>query len=86
MPQQPLTPNILPLAVAPDEAANLIGSTESSLEKDRAVGHLGIPYVKAGRRVLYLLTDLKYWLNAHRVNPGNLKQGECHAHYEQGLK
>lgn len=58
-----------PLAVAPHAAATLLGSTESSLEKDRAVGHLGIPYVKAGKRVIYCLSDLKDWLNANKVTP-----------------
>jgi len=61
--------NTLPLAVAPQTAANLLGSTESSLEKDRACGHLGIPYVKAGKRVIYCLSDLEDWLNANKVTP-----------------
>jgi hypothetical protein len=59
----------LPLAVGPHTAATLIGSTESSLEKDRAVGHLGIPYVKAGKRVIYCLSDLKDWLSTNKVTP-----------------
>ena len=72
-----LTPpsNTSPLAVAPQIAANLVGSTESSLEKDRAVGHLGIPYVKAGRRVIYRLSDLDAWLSANRTTP--TKRGAC---------
>jgi hypothetical protein len=61
--------NTLPLAVGPYTAATLLGSTESSLEKDRAVGHLGIPYVKAGNRVIYCLSDLKDWLSANKVTP-----------------
>lgn len=69
MPPQTPPSNTLTLAVAPQTAATLIGSTESSLEKDRAVGHLGIPYVKAGKRVIYCLSDLKEWLNANRVTP-----------------
>jgi len=58
-----------PLAVAPLQAANLLGSTESSLEKDRAIGHLGIPYVKAGKRVIYRLSDLHEWLELNRTTP-----------------
>lgn len=58
-----------PLAVAPEGAANLLGSTESTLEKDRAVGHLGVPYIKAGARVLYQISDLKEWLDKNRVVP-----------------
>ena len=65
-----------PLAVAPQQAATLLGSTESSLEKDRAVGHLGIPYVKAGKRVIYRLSDLDEWLAANRTTP--TKKGACH--------
>jgi hypothetical protein len=61
--------NTAPLAVAPKAAAILIGSTESSLEKDRAVGHLGIPYVKAGKRVIYRLSDLDAWLTANSTTP-----------------
>ena len=68
--------NTLPLAVAPQRAANLLGSTESSLEKDRAIGHLGIPYVKAGKRVIYRLSDLDAWLAANRTTP--TKRGERH--------
>lgn len=61
--------NTLPLAVAPQTAADLLGSTESSLEKDRAVGHLGIPYIKAGKRVIYRLSDLDDWLTSNRTTP-----------------
>lgn len=69
MPSRPSRTITQPLAVAPHTAATLLGSTESSLEKDRAVGHLGIPYVKAGKRVIYCLSDLKDWLNANKVTP-----------------
>lgn len=58
-----------PLAVDTKTAAALLNSTDSSLEKDRAVGHLGVPYIRAGRRVLYRLADLKAWLEANRVTP-----------------
>lgn len=73
----PTPPSITPpLAVAPQQAANLLGSTESSLEKDRAIGHLGIPYVKAGKRVIYRLSDLHEWLELNRTTPA--KRGVCH--------
>ncbi len=65
-----------PLAVAPRTAAAIVGSSESSLEKDRAIGHLGIPYVKAGKRVIYCLSDLDQWLTANRTTPA--KQGGHH--------
>ena len=66
----------IPLAVAPKTAAILLGSTESSLEKDRAVGHLGIPYVKAGKRVIYRVSDLEAWLKANSTTPS--KGGAYH--------
>ena len=76
MPSQTPPSNTRPLSVAPHTAANLLGSTESSLEKDRATGHLGIPYFKAGKRVLYRLSDLDAWLTANRTTPS--KREVCH--------
>lgn len=61
---------IQPLAVSTADAALTLGIQPSTLEKDRREGHLGIPYVKAGRRVIYRLSDLKAWLAANRVMPG----------------
>ncbi len=60
---------IHPYAVTDKTAAELICSSTSSLEKDRATGHLGVPYVKAGRRVMYRLSDLEAWLDANKVKP-----------------
>ena len=59
----------VPLAVDSETAANLLNSTNSSLEKDRANGHMGVPYVKAGRRVVYRLADLDDWLKANQITP-----------------
>lgn len=67
-PQHPET-----LSVSPNQAAEVIGLQPPTLEKDRRVGHLGIPFVKAGRRVLYRFADLKDWLEEHKQTP--LKQG-----------
>ena len=58
-----------PLAGNSKTAANLLNSTDASLEKDRAIGHMGVPYVKAGRRVLYRLADLAGWLESKRIIP-----------------
>lgn len=58
-----------PLAVSSKTAASLLNSTDASLEKDRATGHMGVPYVKAGRRVLYRLADLAGWLESKRIVP-----------------
>lgn len=57
------------LSVSNDVAAELIGIEPPSLNKDRRHGHLGIPYIKAGRRVLYSVDDLKQWLLANKLNP-----------------
>lgn len=57
------------LSVSNDVAAELISIEPPSLNKDRRQGHLGIPYIKAGRRVLYCVDDLKQWLLANKVNP-----------------
>jgi hypothetical protein len=65
-----------PLAVDSITAANLLNSTNSSLEKDRATGHMGVPYVRAGRRVVYRLADLDSWLTANRIVPSS--QGVDH--------
>lgn len=63
------------LAVSSETAAEFIGLQPPSLEKDRREGHLGIPYVKAGRRVIYCLADLKSWLEEQRkIPPSNGKQ------------
>lgn len=61
-----------PYAVTDKTAAELICSSTSSLEKDRATGHLGVPYVKAGRRILYRLCDLETWLEASKITPAKL--------------
>lgn len=58
-----------PLAVDSKTAATLLNSTVASLEKDRATGHMGIPYVKAGRRVVYRVMDLERWLASKCVRP-----------------
>ena len=76
MPVQTITTATEPLAVDSKTAATLLNSTDASLEKDRATGHMGVPYVKAGRRVVYRLADLDAWLSANRVVPRN--QGGSH--------
>lgn len=57
------------LALSPEKAAESIGLSPPSLDKDRREGHLGIPFVKAGRRVIYSLADLQDWLIENRVEP-----------------
>jgi len=60
---------ISPLAVGTLEAAESLGIQPSTLEKDRANGHLGVPYARAGRRVIYQLSDLKAWLEEQKQTP-----------------
>ena len=76
MPHLPTPTATEPLAVDTNTAANLLNSTNSSLEKDRATGHMGVPYVRAGRRVVYRLADLDSWLTANRIVPRS--QGAGH--------
>ena len=76
MPTQTTPTATEPLAVDSITAANLLNSTNSSLEKDRATGHMGVPYVRAGRRVVYRLADLDSWLMATRIVPSS--QGVHH--------
>ena len=85
MPYQTRIKTTEPLAVAPETAAELIDSTESTLEKDRATGHLGIPYVKAGRRVVYRLTDLQDWLKANLITPHSNHQSDTSNSKLRGL-
>lgn len=69
MPHPAGSTSVNALAVDTNTAAALINSTEAALEKDRATGHMGIPFVRAGRHVIYSIADLRLWLNANRVVP-----------------
>ncbi|WP_168706585.1 helix-turn-helix transcriptional regulator [Gordonia paraffinivorans] len=53
----------------PREVAAYVRTTEASLAQDRYQGR-GIPYIKAGRRVLYRWEDVHAWLAENIVNPG----------------
>lgn len=53
------------------EAATYIGMSESFLRQSRIYGDLpgrtpGPPYLKVGRSVRYLVSDLETWLSEHR--------------------
>lgn len=60
---------IQPLAISTLEAAESLGIQPSTLEKDRTTGRLGVPYSRAGRRVIYQLSDLKAWLEEQKQTP-----------------
>lgn len=44
------------------EAAKYLGLSKSFLAKDRWSKHLGIPYVRLGRTILYDLDALDLWM------------------------
>lgn len=59
-------------ALREKEAANYIGMSVAFLRLDRMNGPLrnrtpGPPFVKKGRRIIYLIDDLDRWLEEHRV-------------------
>lgn len=49
------------------EAASYIGVKPGFLEQDATTKRHGIPYIKVGRKTIYLKSDLDSWLRAHRV-------------------
>ncbi|MGF7163255.1 excisionase family DNA binding protein [Rhodoligotrophos appendicifer] len=51
-----------------EQAANVIGVTERTLSTWRHTGHVRIPYVKIGRKVVYRRSDLERYLDEHTVN------------------
>jgi len=59
---------ISPIA-AEKEAAQYLNLSPSTLELDRRIGRLRIPYIKIGKRIGYLFCDLDKWIEAHRVLP-----------------
>lgn len=55
------------------EAAAYIGMSRSFLAQDRMLGQYnnraaGPKYIKIGRSIRYLMTDLDSWLTSRRVN------------------
>lgn len=60
-----------PRAVSEGEAARYLGVSQSSLRKGRMAGRRSVqmsspPFVKMGRRVVYLIEDLDRWLQIRR--------------------
>jgi predicted DNA-binding transcriptional regulator AlpA len=59
------------------EAASYVGLSRSSLRQGRMDGHRDNrlpppPYVRLGRKILYLRDDLDRWLEQYRVEPAEL--------------
>jgi hypothetical protein len=59
-----------PLAVTDEIAAHLMGIKPSLLQKDRSKGHLKIPYIRIGRRVVYQVAALEKWLQENPSKGG----------------
>jgi hypothetical protein len=51
--------------------SELTGRAEQSLANDRTARR-GLPYVKMGRSVKYLFSDVLAYIKAHRIDPGAL--------------
>lgn len=49
------------------QAAEYLGTSHQFLEQDAVTKRHGIPFIKIGRKVAYLKSDLDSWLMAHRV-------------------
>ena len=70
--QQPRATNHARQTLDEADAAAFIGISVSSLRKARTAGPASArmpspPYIRVGRRVLYRVTDLNAWLDAHCV-------------------
>lgn len=51
------------------QAAEFLGVSASTLRRDRAFGHLGVPFVSLGARVLYLRSSLEKFLADRERRP-----------------
>lgn len=60
----------LPEMLTAKQLSEQTGFSENSLAQDRYLGK-GIPYVKVGKRVRYLKSDVLAYLQANRVETGN---------------
>jgi hypothetical protein len=60
------------------EAAQYLGLGESTLEKDRVLGLMKIPFIKAGRAVIYDTRALDEWMASRQrlstSDPGPAEQ------------
>ena len=60
------------------EAAQYIGMSESWLRQSRSSGNPNAPpFLKIGRAVRYLPTDLDKWLSSCRQNSGRNNRSPC---------
>jgi hypothetical protein len=58
----------MPEYMTPREAAQVVRKTEATLAQDRYLRR-GMPYIKAGARILYARADVVAYLAAGRTDP-----------------
>lgn len=58
-------PDDLPALLTPAEVAHFMRTTTNSLAQDRYLGR-GVPFLKHGRKVLYLRIDVLAYLERNR--------------------
>lgn len=56
--------------ITPAEAAHILGLPLSTLNMDRRLNRLGIPFYRLGRRVKYSRKALNRWLASQLCNEG----------------
>jgi hypothetical protein len=49
------------------EAARYLGLSKALLAKDRCRNHLGIPFIRLGRAILYDLKALESWMESKSI-------------------
>ena len=54
--------------LTPDEAAEFLGVTESTLATWRSTRRYNLPWVRVGRRIRYRLGDLTVWIEDRTEN------------------
>jgi hypothetical protein len=56
----------LPELLTPPELARFMRTTTNSLAQDRYLGR-GVPFIKAGRRILYARSSVQKYLDANTI-------------------
>jgi hypothetical protein len=65
----------LPLLITPAELAVFLRTTSNSLAQDRYLGR-GVPFVKAGRRVLYARSEVRAYLERNTLRRTDDRHGD----------
>jgi len=60
--------NVIPQAVKERKAAQILSKSVQTLRNDRFLKK-GCPYVKLGRSVRYLISDINNYLVQNRIDP-----------------